>query len=768
MGIGKRKGKVVKGAGNPGSSGSDAIGGSLSKDDHWYIQQGFGFSGDPGAGVPPLYGPPSGHTATGGVISDYTEPGGNVYRAHVFQSSGLFEVTALSGTFPANVEYLVVGGGGAGGTGNQASGVGGGGGGAGGLRTNFPGIPVTSPIAFPIAAGPNTYVAVIGGGGANQNSESQLGGTSGVPSYLAPPTVSYPATNYIMGAGGGGGGSRIMTSVPAQASGEAGEAGGGSGGGGSYDASENQPGGAVGPADPNHPQPAGNPGGTAPVPSSKYSAGGGGAGGAGGTGSSPLQGGAGRQVLIAGNTGDSGVGGQGPGPSYGWFAGGGGSGGPTSLFGGGGGGSPLTGFPGGTPYAGGGQGANGISAPSGPWPGVDGQPGLQNTGGGGGGGGKVEGGPNTKSGMGGSGVVIVRYQIGNLQAQAKATGGLISYYNSKTIHIFTTSGDFNNTSGSPITGAEVVMIGGGGGGGVWMAGGGGAGRLYRNDSQTLATGPLAVVIGGGGASGGPSPGTGSDDIHEGRNGGNTIFNSITMPGGGYGAGYHNPGGSGENDGGAGGSGGGGGASGSNGGAAGAAPAGAVTAVVNTNTPPVGAGNAGGTGNPSPQYGAGGGGGVGGAGSNYTGPTSDAGPGGAGVQVPTTFQNPIAAPAPVGTFPAKEPDGGGYYIGLRGGGVGTPGPTGSQWWIGGGGGGSVANGSYKAGGGGGASGIPAPATLVEPVNQWRLAGAGYGGKNSNWDATSGVDGTGAGGGGAGNAGDTGGKGGSGIVLIAYPS
>ena len=118
----------------------------------------------------------------------------------------------------------------------------------------------------------------------------------------------------------------------------------------------------------------------------------------------------------------------------------------TTVKGGGGGGSPLTGFPGGTPYAGGGQGANGITEPGGPWPGVDGQPGLQNTGGGGGGGGKVEGGPNTKSGMGGSGVVVVRYQIGELQAQAKATGGLISYYNSKTIHIFTTSGDFNNTS----------------------------------------------------------------------------------------------------------------------------------------------------------------------------------------------------------------------------------------------------------------------------------------------------------------------------------
>ena len=54
MPIGKRKGKVVKGAGNPGSSGSDAIGGSLSKDDHWYIQEGFGFTQTPQAPpVPP-------------------------------------------------------------------------------------------------------------------------------------------------------------------------------------------------------------------------------------------------------------------------------------------------------------------------------------------------------------------------------------------------------------------------------------------------------------------------------------------------------------------------------------------------------------------------------------------------------------------------------------------------------------------------------------------------------------------------------------------
>ena len=35
-------------------------------------------------------------TATGGVISDYTD-GPTVYRAHVFTSSGTFDVTELSG-----------------------------------------------------------------------------------------------------------------------------------------------------------------------------------------------------------------------------------------------------------------------------------------------------------------------------------------------------------------------------------------------------------------------------------------------------------------------------------------------------------------------------------------------------------------------------------------------------------------------------------------------------------------------------------------------
>jgi hypothetical protein len=66
--------------------------------------------GGGGTNFPP---PPSGLTATGGVISDYTD-GPAVYRAHVFTSTGTFSVTA-PGTFGDTVEYLVVAGGGGGG-----------------------------------------------------------------------------------------------------------------------------------------------------------------------------------------------------------------------------------------------------------------------------------------------------------------------------------------------------------------------------------------------------------------------------------------------------------------------------------------------------------------------------------------------------------------------------------------------------------------------------------------------------------------------------
>ena len=99
------------------------------------------------------YTAPTGLTATGGIISDYTS-GSDVYRAHIFTASGALNVTEL-GTFGDTVEYLVVGGGG---------GSGFGGGGAGGLKSNSPEMP--SPrrdSAFPVSTSPGSYTVAIGG-----------------------------------------------------------------------------------------------------------------------------------------------------------------------------------------------------------------------------------------------------------------------------------------------------------------------------------------------------------------------------------------------------------------------------------------------------------------------------------------------------------------------------------------------------------------------------------------------------------------------------
>ena len=50
----------------------------------------------------PFVNPQSGLTATGGIISDYTS-GSDVYRAHIFTSSGTFDVTA-PGSYGDTVE----------------------------------------------------------------------------------------------------------------------------------------------------------------------------------------------------------------------------------------------------------------------------------------------------------------------------------------------------------------------------------------------------------------------------------------------------------------------------------------------------------------------------------------------------------------------------------------------------------------------------------------------------------------------------------------
>ena len=127
--------------------------------------------------VTPHVAPASGLTATGGIISDYTD-GPAVYRAHIFTSSGELDVTAL-GSLGNTVEYLVIAGGGGGGSeGSQR----GGGGGAGGYRTNVP-APIgpgshTTSVAYPVSVSP--YTVTIGAGGAGSPSGQGNDGANSV------------------------------------------------------------------------------------------------------------------------------------------------------------------------------------------------------------------------------------------------------------------------------------------------------------------------------------------------------------------------------------------------------------------------------------------------------------------------------------------------------------------------------------------------------------------------------------------------------------
>ena len=113
-----------KGDSTPGGADGAVGGGILDLFAQGYFNREGNIHNSPGLA-------PSGLTATGGVISDYTDSS-TVYRAHIFTSSGTFVVTDL-GSIGTDVEYLCVAGGGGGGVGGDYTGyqAGGGGGGAG-------------------------------------------------------------------------------------------------------------------------------------------------------------------------------------------------------------------------------------------------------------------------------------------------------------------------------------------------------------------------------------------------------------------------------------------------------------------------------------------------------------------------------------------------------------------------------------------------------------------------------------------------------------
>ena len=627
--------------------------------------------------------------ATGGIVGEYTDPGpGKYYRTHTYTTSSTFDYT-IDFAGVGNVDIVMVGGGGGGA-------FGGGGGGAGGfVRTE------NTPLGS--VPGPASITVTVGGGGAGGGEHSV--GAEPLPVQFGETgfdtKLSNPDNPDILTAQGGGAGMRPGSSGTYPGTLSAGGSGGGCG--------------TDGPTAQANPGPGTQPAYTAPISAVNssivqnlgYAGGGPGPGGYGGGGG----GGAGS------------VGGDyQPGPGYNDGGNGtthvyeGGPANPMTLAAGGGGGVyPSGSSVGGSSGLGGGCPANSKS----------GTAGKQSTGSGGGGGSGA--GSYYPGGCGGSGYCCIRYEVSALTNTAKATGGSVSFYNGKTIHVFTNSGTFT-APGTFNETVEYVIVGGGGGGGGYQGGGGGAGGYRTGTTPITGPSPMVVAIGGGGSGGGmtPFPGLETEKV-QGKPGVATTWNSISAAGGGGGGRAYqasgDPGGSG-------------------GGAGGTHP-GTPVAGGTGNTPPTSPpqGNPGGAGGPSSNSYSGGGGGATQAG-NTTG-TND---GGDGAQLPATFRSPTFQPTDT-TNPAPS---------MRGGGIGSPGPAG-KFYVAGGGGGLMywasspvpSVGFPEGGAGGGASGFMQP----QPDYHW------------TYEQACALANTGGGGGG--NV-SRGGTGASGLVILAYPT
>ena len=150
----------------------------------------------------------------------------------------------------------------------------------------------------------------------------------------------------------------------------------------------------------------------------------------------------------------------------------------TGYAGGGGGGAagPYRGsFTGGTASNGGGAGADADTTIAS----FQAENATINAGGGGGGGGGSH--PTEPvfpdmptgaryGGQGGSGIVAIRYQIGTTNPGAKATGGVISFYDDMFIHVFNSSGTFATGPTWDAATVEYVVGAGGGGGNASVVG----------------------------------------------------------------------------------------------------------------------------------------------------------------------------------------------------------------------------------------------------------------------------------------------------------
>ncbi|MBP7831231.1 MAG: DUF2341 domain-containing protein, partial [Kiritimatiellae bacterium] len=249
--------------------------------------------------------------------------------------------------------------------------------------------------------------------------------------------------------------------------------------------------------------------------------------------------------------------------------------------------------------------------------------------------------------------------IGGVQAAEQAINGIVY-----SLHAFTNAGTTTNFIVSGISNLEVLVVAGGGGtcGG---SGGGGAGGVVHTGFYAVSDGSYTVTVGNGGAGAGWASG--------GAPGGNSVFDTLTALGGGYGSHAEVTGGSG-------GSGGGGAYNGTGGSA------------TQPGSASGGYGNTGGTGGGfvNPGYPGGSGGGAGGPGNSPSG--NNGANGGIGLK----FTQFSAFGYPPGWF------GGGGASGTRS--SGTAGTGGA----GGGGNGTVGAvvgnpGRPNTGGGGGAAG-----------------------------------------------------------------
>ena len=555
---------------------------------------------------------------------------------------------------PLNVDYLVVGGGGAGGSGYRS-----GGGGAGAVRTSVAdqGGGQTQGSQLTLSADTNYTVTVGTGGSAN----TENNGSDGAESTFATITS---------GGGGGGGGP-----YAADQDGSPSPSSGSGGGGGGYDGDPGE-GGASGLY--------GYDGATGSSSSggNQCGGGGGGAGQIGSTGGgSQGDGNGGNGVVVniisADNATTYGVGEVISTDVY--FGGGGGAG----AYSGGSGSDSATGGNGG-----GGDGGYQYGTYT------SGDAAIDNTGGGGGGsaGSSSE---NNLGGIGGSGVVIIKYP-----QEYHLTGDGISAYTfvdgTSKVSIFKNGSgtvSFSTTVPSSID-VDYLVVAGGASGAVRHGGGGGAGGLrtsYTNTSTlaghtessfSLIQGSLYdVVVGAGGASI-----TYSSANVAGNNGTNSKFHTIESIGGGGGGSYNTPPTAVAKDGGSGGGGG----NRSNG---------------NTNagqavTSPVVHGHSGGLGYAgvgNSSYAPGGGGGAGAAGGDAS--STIGGNGGDGIAV-NILNATNAGTASVGEVVAQDV----YYAGGAGGSVYAGGSGGSGGLGGGadGGNGSGSNGTPNTGGGGSGS------------------------------------------------------------------